>query len=363
MQLHGGNVGMTSEGKGKGSTFYVELPAYSLAPINTNLADDVISSIYHSIRRDASRLLSVSPRDGDSGHVPSTHSHCVHPSVPTSSASDTDRYGYTAMYQQIRNILSGGHRDSDIEHGIVPQPRGSRPNSSRVNRTIRSEAGHSTRKEIPGTRYPTAGNPTQTKVTPLPNTLDSMIQKNEKDESGPMPSEAIGKVLSNEETVPPSFTVDSMSLNITKHMIPLRSDSNDVMSGKSYRILLVDDSIPNRKMLNRLLTREHHIVTEAQDGTEAIEIVRKSLEHDPNNEQTTSEFDLILMDYYMPGMNGPDAIAAIRDMGYTGVIFGVSGVMDDDANHFIEAGAHLVLYKPITMAALWKALRGISSLS
>ena len=60
----------------------------------------------------------------------------------------------------------------------------------------------------------------------------------------------------------------------------------------------------------------------------------------------------------MPHMTGPEAIQAIRKLGYTGMILGVSGVIDDDANQFIEAGANLVLCKPLTLSALWKALRG-----
>jgi CheY-like chemotaxis protein len=174
---------------------------------------------------------------------------------------------------------------------------------------------------------------------------------------------------------------------------------------KSYHILIVDDSIPNRKMLNRLLTREHHIVTEASDGDIAVELMqnliqdrekaklslinRKSAMHERNantenavtslvsaeyeplsTDRTMKQdelsndpiqippmFDLILMDYYMPNMTGPLAIEQIRKLGYEGMIVGVSGVMDDDVNHFIQAGANLVLCKPISLAALWKALR------
>jgi hypothetical protein len=40
------------------------------------------------------------------------------------------------------------------------------------------------------------------------------------------------------------------------------------------------------------------------------------------------------------------------------MILGVSGVMDDDVHHFIDSGANLVLCKPISLAGLWKALRG-----
>lgn len=170
-------------------------------------------------------------------------------------------------------------------------------------------------------------------------------------------------------------------------------------------------------MLARLLLRDKHVVTQAENGAEGLEIVTNNMlrramagaecmrtsggqrrgggrsvrvrtvraaetntqtqvEDAPSQakEQTTSEdpsteneiddcgcpppaFDLILMDYYMPAMNGPEAIAAMRKLGFTGMIVGVSGVMDDDVNDFVKAGANLVLCKPITLNALWKALR------
>ncbi len=107
-------------------------------------------------------------------------------------------------------------------------------------------------------------------------------------------------------------------------------------------------------MLQRLLTREHHNVTEACDGDDAVECVYLAM-------QAKSEkprYDLILMDFYMNHMNGPEAIKAIRQMGYQGMIVGVTGVMDDDVDLFLDAGANIVLCKPVSLAALWKALRG-----
>ena len=59
-------------------------------------------------------------------------------------------------------------------------------------------------------------------------------------------------------------------------------------------------------------------------------------------------YDAILMDFVMPVMDGPTATKAIRAMGYSEPIFGVTGNgMKEDIEHFIAHGATGVLVKPL----------------
>jgi CheY-like chemotaxis protein len=61
-----------------------------------------------------------------------------------------------------------------------------------------------------------------------------------------------------------------------------------------------------------------------------------------------SVYDLILMDYQMPRMDGPTAITRIRRLGYTGKIVGLTGnVLDSDKEFMRTAGANHVLSKPV----------------
>ena len=58
----------------------------------------------------------------------------------------------------------------------------------------------------------------------------------------------------------------------------------------------------------------------------------------------------------MPRMSGPLAALTLRNLGYTGILCGVSGnTLDEDVKRFIDHGATFVLPKPLDMEAL-KAL-------
>ena len=83
-------------------------------------------------------------------------------------------------------------------------------------------------------------------------------------------------------------------------------------------ILVVDDACMNRKLLCRLLKLHGHTCTEAQDGQEAVDVIK-------NAKKGGKRYDTILMDYEMPIMNGPAATRAIRALGCDSFIIGITG--------------------------------------
>ena len=69
-------------------------------------------------------------------------------------------------------------------------------------------------------------------------------------------------------------------------------------------------------------------------------------------------YSAILMDFVMPNMDGPTATKEIRSLGYTGLIFGVTGnTLVADIDYFIASGANQVLAKPLDMDVFDIAMR------
>ena len=132
--------------------------------------------------------------------------------------------------------------------------------------------------------------------------------------------------------------------------IPEESFSENEVIIPQLRILVVDDSITNRKFCMRLLERKGHTTEGACDGKVAVDMVQESL-------QSSKNYDCILLDYEMPHMRGPEACKKMREMGCSSFIVGVTGnVMSDDVNHFRNCGANWVLPKPFRLEALEEQL-------
>jgi len=112
------------------------------------------------------------------------------------------------------------------------------------------------------------------------------------------------------------------------------------------QILVVDDAPMNRKLLTRLLESNGHTCGQAENGRVLIDMVETNM----------VRYDCILVDYEMPVMNGPDACKAIREMGYTGFVVGVTGnLLPEDVGYFLDCGADAVLPKPFK----YKDLEGL----
>ena len=102
------------------------------------------------------------------------------------------------------------------------------------------------------------------------------------------------------------------------------------------RILLIDDEAQIRDFMKKILTRAGYVVFTAQDGREALEKLESLY------------VDLIVLDMYMPHMNGLDVLRHIRKSNITNKpVLMVSG--NHDADLRIESyrlGAYDFITKP-----------------
>jgi len=109
-------------------------------------------------------------------------------------------------------------------------------------------------------------------------------------------------------------------------------------SGVIRRVLVVDDSRVQRRILSVSLKREGYDVIEAASGQEALEICRENLP------------DLILSDWMMPGMSGLEFCRELREIpveSYAYFILLTSKSEKDEVAQGFAAGADDFLTKPV----------------
>ena len=144
--------------------------------------------------------------------------------------------------------------------------------------------------------------------------------------------------------------VVSVSGQFSSGLSHMRGTLDAVLRRKSQehdtpiRILIVDDSALCRKFHQRMLSpMDSNLVLEsASDGERAIQAVERSISDNQG-------FDAILMDSNMPFMSGLQASFKIRELGFTGLIFGGTGnVFQTDIDEFIAQGADEVIAKPVS---------------
>ena len=114
------------------------------------------------------------------------------------------------------------------------------------------------------------------------------------------------------------------------------------------RVLFVEDNEVNRRVVKEMLTAGGIDMSEAEDGAAGLEMIE------------ANEYDLVLMDLRMPGMDGMTAIRHIRarsdDKAKVPVI-----VVTADAGSTIDAdckaaGADEVILKPVSMTNLYDTI-------
>lgn len=107
----------------------------------------------------------------------------------------------------------------------------------------------------------------------------------------------------------------------------------------ALNILIVDDNLVNQKLAGRIFQRMGYETAVAATGIEAIDAIR------------VTDFDIIMMDIQMPGMDGMEATKIIRaEKGSVPVIIAMTAnAMESDRQECLDAGMNDYISKPIKL--------------
>lgn len=116
------------------------------------------------------------------------------------------------------------------------------------------------------------------------------------------------------------------------------------------KLLIVDDDLHMRKMLEAILESEGYSVTLAKSGPEAMAIMK---EEQPS---------LVLLDYMMPGMNGLDVLKEIKKSHpQTDVIIVTGHGSEKISLEMMKSGAADYIQKPFSMDQLLNSISRVLS--
>ena len=137
----------------------------------------------------------------------------------------------------------------------------------------------------------------------------------------------------------------------------VRVNVDDGGALRGLRVLLVEDNDLNAEIAQFTLDRAGAIVTHAKDGESAVETFAASAPY---------EYDVVLMDIMMPGIDGLEATRQIRalnreDAMTTPIIAVSANAFADDRRLSREAGMNAHLSKPVSSQELVEALAHIAA--
>ena len=147
-----------------------------------------------------------------------------------------------------------------------------------------------------------------------------------------------------------TFSTTSKMDEIIREEKPVSNDTmKPVFSGE---VLVCEDNLMSQQVICDHLSRVGLEVTVADNGKDGFDLV------DVRRMKNEKQFDLILMDIYMPIMDGLEAAAEIIRLD-TGVpiVAMTANVMADDKDVYLSRGMKDVVGKPFSRQELWRCLK------
>ena len=118
------------------------------------------------------------------------------------------------------------------------------------------------------------------------------------------------------------------------------------MQPNQTNVLLVDDDDGIRFTLQGIIEDEGYSVFEAEDGYQAIELVKQI------------DFHWVFMDIRMPGLNGVETYLEIKKIRPSSKVVMMTGFsVEALVDKALEEGVYAVLYKPLPVEQLLDILK------
>jgi two-component system KDP operon response regulator KdpE len=118
------------------------------------------------------------------------------------------------------------------------------------------------------------------------------------------------------------------------------------MTAPALKVLIVDDEPPIRRFLRTSLTAQNYEVSEAATGQEALELIARE------------PADLVVLDLGLPGMDGFDVIARLRESGSDVPIVVLSSRSDEAGKvKALDLGADDYVTKPFGVEEMLARIR------
>ena len=117
---------------------------------------------------------------------------------------------------------------------------------------------------------------------------------------------------------------------------------------QQYKILIVDDEPDIREVVSILLGSEGYGIVQAENGARALELVKED-----------RGIDLVIMDIMMPGMDGIQTCAAIRNESTVPVLFLTAKSQDQDKIDAYSMGGDDYLVKPFSQTELLMKVKSL----
>ncbi len=140
--------------------------------------------------------------------------------------------------------------------------------------------------------------------------------------------------------------------HVEPHAPSTANESLSFPTLNGLRVLVAEDNDVNALIVTRALERFGSQVMRARDGAEAVALSTASLQ------SGAAPYDAILMDLFLPELDGRDATCRIRDAEIaagaprTPIIVLTASVLEADARAARAAGADALLTKPVDLTEL-----------